>query len=128
MKKKTRIILLVILILAALLAVVWKPLRLDRFGLPFVEIDWIDVVKWDGVTYESRIKPRVEVPLADVGAKLGQVQFTVLDHVSNSNYQLRNGDATFLAKGTEVFTIKNNPAALAVLLEGKYYRYDQNSR
>ncbi|MDW7658332.1 MAG: hypothetical protein SCM11_14280, partial [Bacillota bacterium] len=104
MKKKTRIILLAILILAALLAAVWKPLRLDRFGLPFIQIDWIDVVKWDGVTYESRIKPRVEVPLADIGDKLGQVQFTVYGHVSNSRYQLRNGDATFLDPGTEVFT------------------------
>ena len=128
MRKKTRIILLVILILAALLAAVWKPLRLDRFGLPFVQIDWIDVVKWEGVTYESRIKPRVEVPLADIGAKLGQVQFTVYGHVSNSRYQLRNGDATFLDPGTEVFTIKNDPDALAVLLDGKYYRYDQNMR
>ena len=55
---------------------------------------------------------------------LGKVNFTVKGHVNNPSYVIRKWDATFLPKGTKVYRITDTEDAIAVEIEGKYYRYN----
>jgi hypothetical protein len=116
----------IFLVIVIAVSIAWAPLRLDRFGLLPVAIDWIDVVKLNDQKFETNY-PRQEVAASAIGQKLGVVQFTLSEQVSNPNYQMRNGDATFLPKGTPVFSIKNEEGSVAAQLDGKYYRFTKRN-
>jgi hypothetical protein len=86
--------------------------RSSPFGAQSV-IDLVDFIKWDGVTYDGIYSGA----LADkkyIGEKIGEVKFRVADNVTNPNYKIRNGDAAFHEKGTEIFAIAGNPQYIAV--------------
>lgn len=86
--------------------------RSSPFGSHSV-IDWVDFIKWDGITYDGIYTGA----LADkkyIGAKIGEVKFKVADNVTNPNYKIRNGDAAFHEKGTEIFAVTGYPEYLAV--------------
>lgn len=76
-------------------------------------IDWVDFIKWDGVEYDG-IYSGVLADEKFIGVKLGTVKYKVADNVTNPNYKIRNGDAAFYEKGTEIFTIKGEPNLIAV--------------
>ncbi|WML31188.1 hypothetical protein RCG24_04720 [Neobacillus sp. OS1-32] len=80
---------------------------------PEISIDWVDFVKWDGKSYDG-IYTGVLADKKFIGEKLGEVKFKVADNVTNPNYKIRNGDAAFHEKGTEIFTIKGYPQLIAV--------------
>jgi hypothetical protein len=40
--------------------------------------------------------------------------------------KMRNGDATFLPKGTLIFSIENEKDSVAAQLDGKYYRFTKS--
>lgn len=125
MKKRSLIAsgIFIAIVIAAVIA--WTPLRLDRFGLLPVMIDWIDVVKLKNQKFETNY-PRQEVSATEIDQKIGDIQFTLSGQVSNPNYQMRNGDATFLPEGTEIFSMKNDKDSVAALFDGKYYRFNKS--
>ena len=124
---KKRLLIASGIIIAIVIAVVlaWTPLRLDRFGLLAVAIDWIDVVKLNDQKFRTN-NPRQEVPATEIDHKIGDIQFTLSGQVSNPNYQMRNGDATFLPEGTLIFSINNDNNSVAALIDGKYYRFTKS--
>ncbi|MFD0620581.1 hypothetical protein ACFQZR_24250 [Paenibacillus sp. GCM10027629] len=70
-------------------------------------IDWVDFVKINQKTYMGLH----EAVLADPAAVLldrvvGKVAFQVSDVVTNPEYRTQDGDAAFLAVGTELFEMK----------------------
>ena len=76
-------------------------------------IDWVDFIQWDGKEYDGIYSGA----LADesyVGEKIGTVKYKVADNVTNPSYKLRDGDAAFHEKGTEIFAIKDHPQFIAV--------------
>jgi len=79
-------------------------------------IDWVDFIKWDGVMYD-RIYSGVLADEKYIGEKLGTVKFKVADNITNPSYKVKNGDAAFHEKGTELFTIKDMPGFIAVKSE-----------
>ncbi|ABX42938.1 hypothetical protein [Lachnoclostridium phytofermentans] len=123
--KWSEIIVIVVLIVGLFLVIFWKPLRLDRYYLFPNAIDWVDCVKVNDITYYNNLFPREEVALTEIGDEIGKVKFTVSKNVHNPNYKLRNLDATFLEKGTNLYRILNTDDSIAVLIEGKYYRYQK---
>lgn len=123
MKHKKAIFLLaipVVIILA--IAVLWWPLRFDRYG--FSAIDWVDLVKYNNASYTS-VFPRTEVDPKQIEKNIGDVQFMLSGNVGNPNYQLRNLDAAYLPQHTRLFSIKNDPDSIAALVDGVYYKYEK---
>ena len=78
-----------------------------------VEIDWVDFIHWDGVTYDG-IHTGVLVDESLIGEKMGEVNFKVADNVSDPHRKLKNGDAAFHEKGTDIYSINNHPNLIAV--------------
>lgn len=103
-------------------AIAWTPLRLDRFGLLPIEIDWIDVVKINDYQYKAS-QPRQEVPAAETGEEIGEIRFTLSGQVNNPHYRIKNGDAAFLPVGTKIYSIIGDDNSIAALIDGKYYRF-----
>jgi hypothetical protein len=86
--------------------------RYAPFGSQSV-IDWVDFIKWNGKEYDG-INTAVLADEKYLGEKLGEVKFKVADNVTNPHYKIRNGDAAFHEKGTEIFSIKGQPQLIAV--------------
>lgn len=76
-------------------------------------IDWIDFVKLDGVEYYG-IHSGVLADEKFIDGKLGEVKFKVSDHVTNPSYKIKDGDAAFHEKGTQIYSIKDNPELIAL--------------
>ncbi len=76
-------------------------------------IEWVDFIKWDGKEYNG-IHSGVLADNRYVGEKIGTVKFKVADNVTNPKYKIRDGDAAFHEKGTEIFKIKEQPNLIAV--------------
>ncbi len=76
-------------------------------------IEWVDFIVLDGKEYNG-IHSGVLADKHYVGEKIGTVKFKVADNVTNHRYKIRNGDAAFHKKGTEIFEIKDHPYLIAV--------------
>jgi hypothetical protein len=76
-------------------------------------IDWVDFIKWEDIEYNG-IYSGVLADEKYIGEKLGTVKYKVADNVTNPNYKIRNGDAAFHEKGTQIFTIKGLANLIAV--------------
>jgi len=76
-------------------------------------IEWVDFVKWDGIEYDG-INSGILADEQFIGKKIGEVKFKVADNVTNSGYKIKNGDAAFHEKGTEIYAIKGNSDLLAL--------------
>lgn len=86
--------------------------RLSAFGGQVV-IDWIDFIHIDGKEYYG-IHSGVLADISFIGEKIGTVKFKVTDNVKNPSYKIKDGDAAFHEKGTEIFQIKDHPHLIAV--------------
>lgn len=75
--------------------------RIDRLGTAM--ISWVDCLKLNDTMYYLDQDADVIDPSC-VGSRLGVVRFNVAQHVHNPEYHFRNGDATFLVTGTELFS------------------------
>jgi len=119
LSKKTKIFAVVIAFI--ILIILGYVLRIDRFGL--MEIDYVDCVYINNQLYTSGINPNSRIPVDStlVGQKIGEVRFTLSDHVHSSLYINRNGDAAFLEIGTEIYSIKSQNDAVAVKIGQEYY-------
>jgi len=76
-------------------------------------IDWVDFIKCNGKMYYG-IHTGIVADEKFIGEKLGEVKFQVANHVTNPNYKIKDGDAAFHEKGTEIYRIKGKPDLLAV--------------
>lgn len=86
--------------------------RPSAFGGQVV-IDWVDFIRLDGKEYDG-IHSGILADESFVGEKIGTVKFKVADNVKNPSYKIRDGDAAFHEKGTEIFQIKEHPHLIAV--------------
>ncbi|MGG0174795.1 hypothetical protein [Gottfriedia acidiceleris] len=76
-------------------------------------IDWVDFVRWNGVEYNG-IQSGILANEEFIDEKLGEVKFRVADHVTNPSYKIKDGDAAFHEKGTDIYSIKGNPELIAL--------------
>ncbi len=68
-----------------------------------VQIDWVDFIRFNGITYladSQHIAPTL------LGPKFTQVKFKLEGNVHAPNYHSKDGDASFLNPGTIVYTVK----------------------
>lgn len=111
---------LVIILTVIILIFAGYYFRIDRFGL--AQISWVDCVQVNGSKYYSNYE-RTEIDDMLINKKLGMVKFNVYENVHNGSYRFRNGDATFLEVGTEIYSVKGDVDSIAVKIGNSYYEY-----
>jgi hypothetical protein len=124
-KFKRRILYVAVsLILLVLVAYIF---RLDRFG--FVEIDYVDCVYMNNQFYFSHFErnagKRTLIDPMLIEQKIGEVKFTLSENVHSTYYINRNGDASFLDIGTEIFSVKKSDSAIAIKIGEQYFEFDE---
>ena len=70
-----------------------------------VIIDWVDFIKWNGVSYLALPNAGAQLPATALGAQVGTVKKKVADVVDDPAYQTQNGDAAFLPIGTSIYAL-----------------------
>jgi len=83
---------------------------------------YIDLIKWNGFSYVNTFQT---ISKEKIGHKIGEVNFRVEGSNKSKNYQLQDGDATLLDKGTEIFEIEGSKN-FAIQKEGNWYIYEQH--
>lgn len=109
-----------IVVLSIILIIMGYIFRIDRFGM--AKISWADGVQMNNIQYNGDFK-RSSVESSLIDKKIGKVKFNVSQNVNNPNYRLRNGDATFLDVGTEIYSLKSDNSAIAVKIGEQYFLY-----
>jgi hypothetical protein len=120
--KKIKVSICIILI-GSILILLGCYVRVDRFGI--AQISWVDCIQINNTKYYSDFD-RSPVEYSDIGKKIGKVKFNVSEKVHNPNYRFRNGDATYLEIGTEVYSLQSNSNVIAVKIDDDYFLYKSN--
>ncbi|MCD8511221.1 MAG: hypothetical protein LRY73_16025 [Bacillus sp. (in: Bacteria)] len=76
-------------------------------------ISWVDFIHINGTEY-TKIYSAVISDEEFIGEKIGEVKFKVDGNVANPNYRIKDGDAAFHEKGTELFAVEGHHHLLAV--------------
>lgn len=66
------------------------------------EIDWVPFIIVDGVMFHTTFTPDANVPESAVGDVVATVQCRIADTVGDPDFRPREGDAAYLAAGTEL--------------------------
>ena len=94
---------------ALLLVVLVASLALSLAGCslfqPNVVIDWVNFVRFGGVTYLASFDTGRELQPADLGARFATVRFRLDGNVHDTSRQTQDGDAAFLNAGTPVYRV-----------------------
>lgn len=101
-------------------------LRIDRFGLS--SIRWVDFIQYKNELYTavtSNDGTHLTVHESEIGDKIGKVKYTIQGNVRSTHYTFRNFDASFLEKGTPIYSLKGETdiKSLAVYKDDSYYLY-----
>ena len=92
-------------------------------------ISWVDMVRHDGVTYIAHPpddRPGSPLSDSDLGPVAFRTRFQVAGNVYDPDYKLKDGDATFLPKGTRVYSVVGSSprVRLAAKRAGRIQTYE----
>lgn len=89
-------------------------------------IEWVNVIKLEGITYSADFGAQGSLDKDDLGSKFGKTRCKLADVVTDPDYDIRDGDATFLAPGTVVYEVKAYEPwfRLAARLDGRLILYE----
>lgn len=100
---------------------------LPQTGAGQSEISWVDVVRFDGITYMTNryVEPGI-AGASDLGEVHATVQFQIAGRVRDPEYRTKDGDATYLSAGTLLYSVTGyTPATrLAARLPDGVVLYD----
>ncbi|NUP46399.1 MAG: hypothetical protein HOW97_03660 [Catenulispora sp.] len=89
-----------------------------------VEIDYVDTIRFDGRDY---IATSTVVPSATAGRAVGHVLCSINSHPHvDPSYRLQDGDATYVAAGSDIVAVSGYDVAKAVAAlhdDGVLYLY-----
>jgi len=125
MRHNKKMVLICIVLTSIVFILICNTIRIDKFG--FAQIHWVECVKINNIKYYSDYD-RSAIEYSSIGKKIGEVKFNVSQNVHNSMYRFRNGDATFLDIGTEIYNIKSDSNAIAVKINNQYYIYKADTQ
>ncbi|HZU68203.1 MAG TPA: hypothetical protein VFA09_13080 [Ktedonobacteraceae bacterium] len=93
-----------------------------------VQIDWVDFIKFGGITYEAA-SPGRPLVAKDLGPVFATIRFKLDGNVQAPNYQSKDGDAAFLNPGTKVYTVKGYKPTfrLAAYEDGELQLYESDT-
>lgn len=108
------------------------PTGLHGSGAGAVQIEWVDSVQFDGIRYLAQgmygASEANSIKDENLGAVFSTVKFKVSGNVSDPGYQMKDGDATFLDVGTEMYVVKGYQSwfRLAAHSRGTIILYEVN--
>ena len=73
---------------------------------PTANIDWVNFVRFGGITYLASFNAGRELQPADLGPQFAAVRSRLEGNVHDANYQTQDGDAAFLDVGTPVYQVQ----------------------
>jgi heat shock protein HslJ len=111
MKKFITITVLILLLVTAIL----QQTGCSGGGTVKYEIDWVDFIKFNGITYlrTFQLLPYSEEELE----YFDEVQFRVDVNIDAPGYQIKDGDAAYLDKGTRIYSIKGYSPGFRLVAE-----------
>ncbi len=106
MRKSARVRLLLSLA-ATLMGICCPPGLAGCVPAGSVIIDWVDFIKFDGITYLASFDHTGRsLQESDLGPIFASVRFRLDGNVHDPDYHSQDGDAAFLDAGTPVYTVK----------------------
>ncbi|MFC4353813.1 hypothetical protein ACFO0S_01870 [Chryseomicrobium palamuruense] len=98
---------------------------LEQPSPPQMAIEWADVIQWNGNHYYLDEEATQTYNEDLVGKEIGEVTFQVLGskEEDNSTYQLKDGEATFLSKGSKIYSVKGKEVSEVILIRDKVYSF-----
>ena len=96
---------------------------------PMAVIDWVNFIRFHGVTYLASFDAGRELQAGDLGAQYAIVRFHVADTVHDPGYRLQDGDAAYLAVGTPVYRVVGYAPTfrLAARQDGRILLYEADT-
>lgn len=89
-------------------------------------IEWVDILMLNDVTYTSDVDgPQIGDNIK--GEKLGEVNYMMADNAC-SYHKLRNGDAAYLPKGTQIYEYRGYSPDFRVIAGDKVYQVHDNKK
>jgi hypothetical protein len=99
MKKVIIIITLILLLVTAILL----QASCSRGGTVKYEIDWVDFIRFNGITYLRTVQP---LPYSEEELEyFDEIHFRVDVNIDAPGYQIKDGDAAYLDEGTRIYSI-----------------------
>ncbi|MGM0885002.1 MAG: hypothetical protein ACQEXQ_28665 [Bacillota bacterium] len=94
---------------------------------PDAEIDYIDALMWNDISYdyvgdETFSKEALKV---GKGKEVGEIDYTLSDNAC-MDYKMKNGDATFLLEGTKVYEVEGYKSTFRLIAGEKLYQSNGN--
>lgn len=80
-------------------------------------IDWVDLIRLNGVTYHRSNQPDDSIAKLVLGMAVGQVDFRLQGNVDDPSYKVKDGDASFLNKGTLIRSIEGYAPSFRVAVQ-----------
>ncbi|WP_026575620.1 hypothetical protein [Bacillus sp. UNC438CL73TsuS30] len=99
-------------------------------GCPDSIIEWVDVLMMNNIKYQHYFpEPGIEKVSVSLekGKEIGKVTYKMADSAC-SDYQMKNGDAAYLEKGTPIYKLKGYPSSFIVVADNNIYVADQNGK
>ncbi len=83
-------------------------------------IDWVDILRWNNTDYVNNYEVNQLKEDWPTGAELDEVSFKMDGH-AGANYQMKNGDASYLEVGTKLYEMKGYNSSFRIVADGKVY-------
>ena len=92
-------------------------------------IDWVNFVRFGGITYLASFNTGRELQSADLGPQFVAVRSRLEGNVHDANYQTQDGDAAFLDAGTPVYQVQGYAPTfrLAAYQDGKLTLFEADT-
>lgn len=71
-----------------------------------VHIDWVNFIRFQGITYLASYHVGRELQSSDLGAQFATVLFRLSNNVDDPNYQTQDGYAAYLDPGTPIYRVQ----------------------
>lgn len=86
--------------------------------------EWVDILMLNDITYTTDVDG-ANIGENTKGEKLGEVNYMMANHAC-SDHKLKNGDAAYLPKGTQIYEYKGYSPDFRVIAGNKVYQVQDN--
>lgn len=92
-------------------------------------IDWVDFVRFGGITYLANFQAGREIQQADIGPQFATVRHTLSGTVNDPNYQTEDGVAAYIATGSPVYRVNGYAPTFRLAAErgGRFMLYEADT-